>query len=123
MWFCIFHFVSNSLLSLLKKYAVEAVLFVLQVLLHSSKKTYWRDQCRKLICDFPMSGTSILHLFFFSPKICAIQLIASDRRVLKEQRTCWLKVCAPGLRGRMAESLDKRIRERGDNDFSKQHFH
>lgn len=61
--------------------------------------------------------------FFFIPKICAIQLIASDRRGLKEQRTCWLKACAPGLRGRMAESLDKIITERGDNDFSKQHFH
>lgn len=59
----------------------------------------------------------------FIPKICAIYLIASDRRDLKEKRTCWVKACVSGLRGRMAESLDTGIRERSDNDFSKQAFH
>lgn len=60
---------------------------------------------------------------FFIPKIYAVQLIVSDRRDLKEKRKYWVKACVPGLRGRMAESLDIRIRERGDNDFSKQAFH
>lgn len=39
---------------------------------------------------------------------------------VKEERTVCVKTCVSGLRGRMAESLDTGIRERSDNDFSKQ---
>lgn len=68
-----------------------------------------------------MSETNFLLVFI--PKICAIYLIASDRRDLKEKRAFCVKACVLGLRGRMAESLDTGVREKRDNDFSKQVFH
>lgn len=86
---------------------VGTILLVLWVTLHSIIKSYWRGECRKLICDFCMSETNFP--LFFIPKICAIYLIASDRRDLKEKRTFSVKACVSGLRRRMAESLDTGI--------------
>lgn len=120
MWVGIFDFVSTSFLSLLKS-VTGTILLVLWVTLHSIIKTYRRCECRKLICDFCMSETNFPLLFI--PKICAIYLIAFDRRDLKEKRTFCVKACVLGLRGRMADSLDTGIRERSDNDFSKQSLH
>lgn len=97
------------------------ILLVLWVALHSIIKTYWRSECRKLICNFCMSETNFP--LFFVPKICAIYLIASDRRDLKEKRIFCIEACVLGLRGRMAKSLATGVRERKDNDFSKQAFH